>query len=275
MRLLITMVLALMLNGCNQQQKGWQGYNEGQFIYVSSDSNGTIKKINVSKGQLVQAGDTMVTFDPKPASDELEKANADVQAARANKKSTEAKLALAAITLKRYTNLLNSRAINRSEYDQVNSDYLNAQAADEQMAANLKAAEATVAKYQWSNQQKTLVAPTDSLVFDTYYLEGEFVEAGQPVVALLSPKNIKAIFYLAQPEVAKIKVGSPVSIYCDGCNNPIRSKISYISAQAEFTPPVIYSNETKASLVFRVEAVPVDQTKMELKPGQPVTVVAS
>lgn len=275
MRALLIMLCSLLLAGCDQRKTGWAGYNEGQFTYLSSDSPGILKKIEVTKGQYVHQNDPLITFEPQPASDELAKANAELQAAQANRKSSNAKLDLAAITLQRYTNLLKSHSINQSEFDQVKSDYLNAQASDEQMAANLKAAQATVAKFEWNNQQRTIESPKDSLVFDIYYLDGEYVQAGDPVLALLSPKNIKAIFYLPEAEVGKLNIGTPVSIQCNGCPNPIKAKISYISQQAEFTPPVIYSNETKASLVFRIEAMPIDQNKIVLKPGQPVTIIKS
>jgi HlyD family secretion protein len=56
----------------------------------------------------------------------------------------------------------------------------------------------------------------------------------------------------------------------DGVRDPFVGKVSYISPRAEYTPPVIYSRESRAKLVFMVEAVfdPVDAAK--LHPGQPV-----
>ncbi len=43
---------------------------------------------------------------------------------------------------------------------------------------------------------------------------------------------------------------------CDGCAADIPAKVTYISTEAEYTPPVIYSNETRSKLVFMVEARP-------------------
>jgi HlyD family secretion protein len=48
------------------------------------------------------------------------------------------------------------------------------------------------------------------------------------------------------------------------------ARVSFISAQAEFTPPVIYSQEERARLVFRVEARP--EEPKDLRVGQPVSV---
>ena len=48
------------------------------------------------------------------------------------------------------------------------------------------------------------------------------------------------------------------------------ARVDFISAQAEFTPPVIYSQEERARLVFRVEASP--EKPEDLRVGQPVSV---
>jgi HlyD family secretion protein len=50
------------------------------------------------------------------------------------------------------------------------------------------------------------------------------------------------------------------------------ARVSFVSDQAEYTPPVIYSNESRAKLVFMVEAKPDEKTAPQLKPGQPVDV---
>ena len=47
-----------------------------------------------------------------------------------------------------------------------------------------------------------------------------------------------------------------MSIGCDGCGAGVPATVSYVSNEPEFTPPVIYSNETRAKLVFLVEARP-------------------
>jgi HlyD family secretion protein len=60
-------------------------------------------------------------------------------------------------------------------------------------------------------------------------------------------------------------------VRCDGCAAPIAARISFIAPQAEYTPPVIYSRENRAKLVFLVEARP-DEADASLHPGLPVEV---
>jgi HlyD family secretion protein len=96
--------------------------------------------------------------------------------------------------------------------------------------------------------------------------------AGAPVVELLPPDNILVRFFVPETELGRVHPGDQVSIVCDGCAAPIPARITFIAPQAEYTPPVIYSNETRAKLVFLTEAHPSPQDALKLNPGQPVTV---
>ena len=108
-------------------------------------------------------------------------------------------------------------------------------------------------------------------VYDTLYREGEWVAAGSPVVRMLPPSNIKVRFFVPQTIVGSLATGRAVAIQCDGCGADIPATISYISNEAEFTPPVIYSNETRSKLVFMIEARPSPESATKLHPGQPVS----
>ena len=66
--------------------------------------------------------------------------------------------------------------------------------------------------------------------------------------------------------------GSPVRVSVDGISEPLSGTVSYISPKAEYTPPVIYSQESRNKLVFMVEAVFAPDVAANLHPGQPVDV---
>ena len=107
---------------------------------------------------------------------------------------------------------------------------------------------------------------------DTFFRAGEWVAAGQPVVSLLPPGATKARFFVPESELGAIAIGQAVSVACDGCSAPVAARISFISTQAEYTPPVIYSNSQRARLVFMVEARPDPKDAARLRPGQPIDV---
>ena len=98
------------------------------------------------------------------------------------------------------------------------------------------------------------------------------VPAGQPVVALLPPANIKARFFVPETEVATLHPGDTVQLACDGCGAPIAASVTRVATEAEYTPPVIYSNAQRAKLVFMAEARPAPADAVRLKPGLPLDV---
>ena len=77
---------------------------------------------------------------------------------------------------------------------------------------------------------------------------------------------------MPQAALARVRIGDAVEVRCDGCPPGMSARVTFVSNQAEYTPPVIYSNESRAKLVFMVEAQPDDKTALQLKPGQPVDV---
>ena len=110
-------------------------------------------------------------------------------------------------------------------------------------------------------------------MYDTLYREGEWVAAGSPVVRMLPPSQRQgALLRAARRSSAASRSDARSRIQCDGCGADIPATISYVSNEAEFTPPIIYSNETRGKLVFMIEARPSPENATKLHPGQPVSV---
>ena len=93
---------------------------------------------------------------------------------------------------------------------------------------------------------------------------------GRPVAALLPPGNVKVRFYVPEASLSSVSLGKPVEVRCDGCN-AVEAKVSFVSDRAEYTPPVLYSKESRRKLVYLVEARP-EASATRLHPGQPVDV---
>jgi HlyD family secretion protein len=126
-----------------------------------------------------------------------------------------------------------------------------------------------LAQAAWRQEQKSVAAPVAGLVHDTYFVEGEWVPAGRPVASLLPPGNVKVRFYVPEAALSSMSLKKEIEVRCDGCT-PAQARISYISSQAEYTPPVLYSKESRHKLVFLVEA---RLESSPLRPGQPVDVL--
>jgi HlyD family secretion protein len=302
----------LLLAGCQPKQTpGWSGYGEGDYVYVSSQLGGTLVQLNVRSGDQVTRD--MPLFALEAENEQAAREEADARLARASaqlantskgKRSDEIAVIQAQITQAREQAKLNATALAREEQlvqqgfvsnahrDELRAaqaqsaarlDELAAQLrvaqlparADERAAAaaDTEAARQSLRQSVWREAQKKRTAPVAGLVTDTFFRVGESVPAGQPVLSLLQPGQVKARFFVPESAVGGLQVGAAVNIACDGCGTLIPAKISFISNRAEYTPPVIYSNAQRAKLVFMVEARPSPSDASRLKPGQPVEVL--
>ena len=142
----------------------------------------------------------------------------------------------------------------------------------EAAAANVNALEAALARADWDLAQKEQAAPVTGLVFDTLYQTGEWVATGQPVVELLPPANVKVRAFVPEGRIGSLRYGETARVFVDGVAEPSAGRVSYISPRAEYTPPVIYSQDMRGKLVFLVDLRFDPATAAKLHPGQPVDV---
>lgn len=136
--------------------------------------------------------------------------------------------------------------------------------------ASIIQAQAQLDQVETRINRQTVHAPEDGIVQDVYFWPGEMVNAGQPVLALLPPENRKIRLYVPETQLSKFSLGAKLAISCDNCAPGLEARVIYISQQAEFTPPVIFSLQERGKLVFRVDARP-DDNKLKLPLGQPIS----
>ena len=251
---------ALFVAGCfSNSSNVFQGYIEGEYVYVASPLGGALTNLAVARGNEVNAGQLLF---------ELERGSeaAAVQQAEKNLAQAKANLALSEAEFARRQQLRNDQGvISAEELDQTRAQRDADQAQVESQTAALD-------KARWSFDQKKQFAPANALVHDTLYRAGEWVASGNPVVELLPPTNIKVRFFVPQAALPRIKPGQTVSVTFDGGQHAYSATVNYISTKAEFTPPVIYSQENRAKLVFMIEAKFSPADAADLRPGQPVDV---
>ena len=239
------LMLVLFLSGCSDPSKDrFQGYVEGEFVYVASPLAGQLEILSVQRGQQVTTGQPLFALDET--------------AEKAAREQIEAALVLSEAELARQEKLFRTGVAATQDLDRARSTR-------DQDKRRLT-------QTDWSFEQKKQAAPKSGLVYDTLFRQGEWVPAGKPVVVLLPPQNIKVRAFVPEPRVGSIHYGDTVQVTVDGVKDPFLGKVSYISPRAEYTPPVIYSRESRAKLVFMVESVFDPGASANLHPGQPVDV---
>jgi HlyD family secretion protein len=302
---------ALLLGACARREpSAYQGYLEGEFVYVAAPLAGQLERLAVTRGARVEAGAPLFALEQsaevstmREAAERLRSAQARLADLRKGSRPSElaaldARLAqaraaaeLSALELQRATKLHQTTVLSDDDFDRVR---LSHEANTKQMAeiaaqldtarlggrtdliaaaeAEAGAAQAALDRAGWSVAQKNRSAPATALVYDTLFREGEFVAAGQPVVALLPPANLKVRFFVPEAGFAALKAGQVVKVAITG-KPPLDARISYLSPKPEYTPPVLYNRENRAKLVFMVEAVFDAAAAADLHPGQPADVM--
>jgi HlyD family secretion protein len=307
---ILTLASLAALAGCDRAPPaGYPGYVEGEFVRVAAPLSGTLLELAVQRGTQVAKDAPLFTLESEQeraarAEAEarvrqaqatlanLEKARRppEIAAARAQLAQAQASLRQSEADLVRTQKLVADKFLPPQQRDQALAardrdrgrvaelsqqlQIANLPARSDEIAAataDVKAAGDALAQAQWRLEQKSQTAPAAGLVADTLYRAGEWVAAGAPIVSLLPPANVKLRFYVPETVVGSLRIGDAVTVRCDGCGADIPAKVRFIATQAEFTPPVIYSRENRANLVFLVEAWP-DAPDPALHPGLPVEV---
>lgn len=304
------MVLALL--ACSDPHSGsFQGYAEGEYVFVAAPFAGTLEELDVARGRQVhkdaplfalergaesaavaEAQARLETAQARLANIETGRRKPELDAIAAQQANAAAARRLAQLQLQQQQRLHAAGFVSKSRLDEAKAaldrDSARVAEAEAQLrnarsavgreaeiraaAAEVASAQAALAQARWRLAQKTAAAPEAALVQDTFFSQGEWVPAGVPIVSLLPPGNIKLRFFVPEAVVGSLKTGQGVSASCSGCGAPIPATISFIAPQAEYTPPVIYSRESRSKLVFLVEARPQAEDAARLHPGQPVDV---
>jgi HlyD family secretion protein len=310
-RFLILVLATVMVCSCERTPRQYQGYVEGEDIYLASPIAGKLVKICVQRGQKVRKGQLLFQLDPEPQTMLIKEAKsaytqgehlvqdlkqpkrpAEIDAIKAQIAQADAQLQLAILRVKRNQTLYDKRVLDKDSLDasverQKELTNLKAQfesnltlalegARPEQISAQesqLYSLGIKIQQAQWELDQKTMYAPDKGSIFDVYFRRGEFVTAQRPVLSLLTPRNTRIEFFVPLEDLAKIYVGKKIQFSCENCSKENQAVISYVSPEAEYAPPLVYSRENSDKLVFRIKARAEHADR--IMPGQPVIVRVS
>lgn len=295
----IAILLWLLLSG-SKRERTLSGYIEGEELYLASPVAGTVASVSAVEGTRVTAGQQLFTIDPATLAAQQQQREANVAAAQtqiasaeANARQADADVAAARADADRarqdLTRLLSVRrddsaAVAGKDIDaaraalrQTSSKLSAALKTADARRAEVEAARAQTAEAKGGQREAQIrinqlspAAPAAGRIEDVYFQQGEWVNANQAVVALLPDSKVKVRFYVPEQQVAAYTPGRIVHFSCDGCAGGLSAVIRYVSPRPEFTPPIIYSRDSRDRLVFMVEAYPARPAS--LLPGLPVDV---
>jgi HlyD family secretion protein len=299
-----------MTGGNSAANAPFLGYVEGETLYIGPNEGERLASLQVAAGSSVKAGDPLFAM-ATPLLDrsraeaaarigQLEAQLENLRAAtnrpeqiavlQAALERAEAALVLSRNDYQRQRKLFASGDVAKATLDRaemaLKRDEASVKEARRQVEAaripgrsqEIQAAEAALGQARAQLQaidirmgRQNVKAPAAGVVQDVFFRPGEVVNTGQPVVALLPPENRKVRFYASEPRLAGLHVGGQVRIGCDGCPDDLFGRISFVSSRQEYTPPVIFSDDERAKLVFKIEAR-LEGKARELPLGLPVRV---
>ncbi len=305
----LTALVALVIPGFGDPPAlVFNGYVEADYLYVAPSSPGRITAIDAREGQTVSAGQRLVTledttqraaFRAAEANVALASANldnlktgsreAEIEVIRASLANAEAEQHLAKTTRDRSLQLLERGLVPPAKVDSDQARLASANALVAELKAQLHVAElparnaqllaakaaldgarAELDRAQSDLLERVITVPVAGTVDRLYFDVGEVAATGAPVLSLYQPDRLRVIFFVPEPLRASLALGADLPVSCDGCPDGLSASLSRLAPNPQYTPPILYSREERARLVFRAEAVIADAKG--LLPGQPVTI---
>ena len=269
-KLALLLMMSLVLGACEEKHdQGWLGYGEGDFAMVSAPQAGWVTELKVERGTVIKRGDLLFVLDSTTQQAGQEQASSALDQARASLKQEQSNLVYARTELMRQESLARAHAGTPTQLDLARTNEQQSVAKIGQLQAQIGQMEANLKGAAYGLSQRQITAQTEGPVQDIFFRPGEYVPASTPVVSVLPPANVYARFFVPETELPKVKLGQKVQVNCDGCK-PMTAMITFIAAQAEFTPPVIFSVNNREKLVYKLEARAPEG--LAIHPGEPVTV---
>ena len=298
-----------LLSACPDAHPLAVGYAEGEFVLAAPIETAEIVSVSVRRGDRVKSDSPLVELEKRDAEIAVAQARAalaqaesnlanlrqgrrpeEIAAIQASLASAKAQAAQASKTFDRQSDLLSRGIATQAAYDSAETSLELARAKVTELQANLAVAQlparkdeiaaanaqveqakAALEQAEWRLAQRSISVPVDGIVYDIVRNPGEVAGPQAPVLSVLPDSAIKLKLYVPEAALSSLALGDELAVRCDGCSDETRAKISYISPDPEFTPPVIYSLENRQKLVYLVEARPEDGDPA-LKPGQIVDV---
>lgn len=309
MSFLCSLPLAAQLFGACAQAPLAVGYVEGDYVLLAPIEVAQVETVSVKRGDRVMPGTPVVILEDADARIAVAQAQAALAQAQAQladlqvgkrpeeiaalKAAVDMAKAQAADAKRKYdraSDLFKRGAGTQADYDTAAATLETADAQVGQAEANLavgglparaetikaadnqvKQTQSALEQAQWRLSKRSLSAPSPGRVNDVIRNPGDTAGPTAPVISMLPDGAVKLSVYIPESAFSSVKIGTMLSVRCDGCEAGLRARVSYVSPDPEFTPPVIYSLENRQKLVYLVEARP-EGDKGVLQPGQIVDV---
>ena len=271
MRQLILLFCIVLLCSCGDNSTQYNGYIDADLSYLSSDFAGRLSNLLVRRGQWVQKNQLLFKLEQTSERFNVTISQFNKKNLIAQRKEILDQINYNEINYRRTLKIRNANAASQNDLDVAKREL---DVLKNQLAAidfQIKSNHVDTKNKRWQVSRKENSAPAPGVIFDTYFTQDEYVQAGQPVLSLITKHNIKVIFFVPEKNLSNISLNQKVKLSSDGSPQLATGRISYIANIAQYTPPIIYSREAREELVFRIEVRLDNPNLNQIHLGQPVS----
>lgn len=271
MRKLTVLFLIMFLSACKDKENQYNGYIDAELTYLSSNFAGQLTDLIVTRGQSIHNNQLLFKLEQTSEQYGVERSQLAKDNLLAQRNALLNQIHYEHINAQRTLTMRRQNAASQNDVDvsKKNVEVLNNQL--KALDAQIKSSQVDTADQQWQLSRKESHAMDDGIVFDTYFTPHEYVQAGQPVLSIITQHTIKVIFYVPEKALDQIALHNKIKFSSDGNPQLGTGTIRYISNIAQYTPPIIYSREERQHLVFRIEAGIDSPDLNAIHLGQPVS----
>ena len=288
MKKIAILLTAIILISCNKNSEKADAYGnfEATEITVSSESNGKIEFLNVEEGEQLKKGSLVGLIDTLQLHYNREQLKASIETVESKSASVlsqinvlNEQLKTAKIEQTRIQNMYAENAATKRQIDEIDGkvkviekQISSVQSQNAPILNEIKSIKVQIEKLDDQIKKSKITNPVDGTVLTKYAEPSEITAFGKPLYKIANLNEMELRVYVTETQLAQIKIGQKVTVAIDADNDTKKyeGNITWISAQAEFTPKVIQTKEERANLVYAVKvAVKNDGS---LKIGMPAEV---
>lgn len=272
-KLLVGIALVGTITSCNSSSDRADAYGnfEAKEVIISAEAMGKVLSFTLEEGEKLAKGNMVGLIDTIDL-------HLNKQQLLANKSGITAKSAnvLSQITVlrtqlktaqseqDRVSNMFKNEAATQRQLDEVNGkvDVLKAQiksveTQNSPIISELAVIDAQLNRLDEQLSKSIITNPIDGTVLVKYTEEQEVVSFGKPLYKIANLDELELKVYISETQLAEVKIGQTVRVSIDGKEGltAYDGTISWISAEAEFTPKIIQTKEERVNLVYAMKII--------------------
>lgn len=275
-KLIILGTMAAWMTACENANPEYDatGVFETTEVIVSAQGNGEIMQLTIEEGSEVSPNELLGHIDTIQLSLKRQQLTATLSGTESRKLDVNKQLAsirqqIANLKTEqlRYEKLVKANAASQKQLDDINYNlevlHKQLSATSEQIGSSNSSLSgqsagiaAQVAQIDKQIEDCLITSPIKGIILSKYAEQGEFAIPGRALFKVGDISDIKLRAYVSAPQLTSLQIGQKVKVYADFGETDCKEyegTVTWISAEAEFTPKTIQTRDERSNLVYAIK----------------------